>query len=76
MNENIKIDYCNSKIDKNELKSNFRLVPKNYDTTVHIHRTLPGNDILIDGLATQKGRTQKIKTIGHKQTLEPTDDPT
>ena len=76
MNENIKIDYCNSKIDKNELKSNFRPAPKKSGTTVHIRRTLPGNDTLIDGLAPQKGRTQKIKTIGHKQNLEPTDDPT
>ena len=59
LNGNTKIDYCNSKIDKNELKSNFRPAPKNSGTHVHIRRTLSGNDTLLDGLAPQEGRTQK-----------------
>ena len=73
---NTKIEYRNRKINEKEITSNFRPVPKKSGTTVHIRRTLSGNDTLLDGLAPQEGRTQKIKTIGHKQILEPIDDPT
>ena len=44
--------------------------------TVYIRRTLPDNQILISGLASQEGKTQKIKLFGHTRTLEPIDDPT
>ena len=73
---NTKINYCNKKKDENEIKSIFRPAPKKSGTTVHIRRTLPGNNTFIGGLAPSEGRTQKLKTIGHKQILEPTDDPT
>ena len=64
---NTKIEYRNRKINEKEITSNFRPVPKKSGTTVHIRRTLSGNDTLIGGLAPQEGRTQKIKTIGHKK---------
>ena len=76
MHGNIKIYYCNRKKDENEIKSIFRPAPKNSGTTVHIRRTLPGNNTFIGGLAPPEGRTKKLKNIGHKQILKPIDDPT
>ena len=64
------------KIDKKEIKENFRTAPQKSNITAYTRRAFPDNEILISGVAPQEGQTQKIKLFGHARTLEPTDDPT